>query len=97
MNSSTSKQDMGWLPAGMLVLLIALVTSAPAMGSSLTGDPIRNLNKSIAQNEADSAQILKTLGRDKAPDSATSADTRKKLRVQLIPAKKAKKSRASRA
>ncbi|MBX3021859.1 MAG: hypothetical protein KF799_09305 [Bdellovibrionales bacterium] len=98
MNHTKEQARLGWLPAAMPVLFVALFSSANAMGSALTADPIRNFDSVIQQNESDAAQILSTLGRDKKPDSQTSSATRKKLRVQLLPAKKtAKGGKARRA
>jgi hypothetical protein len=79
MSRVSSGKGLGWFLAGMLFL------SSQAWGL--------DLENVIAKNEADSAQILSTLGRDKAANAATSKSTNKMVRVTLIKKTKTHKRR----
>jgi|GEM_PF-5990165 len=76
---TSGKQGLGWFLAGMLLL------SSQAWGL--------DLDHAIAQNEADSAQILGTLGRDKSANATTSRQTKKLVHVRLLKKTKARKHR----
>lgn len=75
----TSGKGLGWFLTGMLML------SSQAWGL--------DLDHVIAQNEADSAQILSTLGRDKSANAATSKKTHKLVQVKLLKKTKTRKHR----
>ena len=76
---SKLRQGLGWFLAAMLMI------SSQAWG--LDHDRV------IAQAEADSAQILMTLGRDKGFNSATSRQTKKLVQVKLLKKTKGRKHR----
>jgi len=78
---TSGKQGLGWFSAGMLCLLL----SSPAWGL--------DLDHEIAQAEADSAQILSTLGRHKKAASATSTKSSREVQVKMIAKPKAGKRR----
>ncbi len=75
----TSGKGLGWFLTAMLML------SSQAWGL--------DLDHVIAQNEADSAQILSTLGRDKGANAATSKKTHKLVQVKLLKKTKTRKHR----
>lgn len=79
MSRVSSGKGLGWFLAGMLFI------SSQAWGL--------DLENVIAKNEADSAQILSTLGRDKTANAATSKSTSKMVRVKLVKKTKARKNR----
>lgn len=65
-------RKLGWLAAGLLFTVL----SSPAWGL--------DLDREIARNEADAAQIMGTLGRSNASVSKTESKSDRKLEVKLI-------------
>lgn len=76
---SKVRQGLGWFLAATLVL--------SSQAWALDHDRV------IERAEADSAQILQTLGRDKSVNSATSTKTRKLVQVTLFKKTKARRHR----
>jgi hypothetical protein len=75
------KQDrMGWLPVGVLALSLALISS-----SAFALD----IDQEMARQNADSAQVINTLGRHKAPNQETSKETDKAVKVEMLPSSSA--------
>jgi hypothetical protein len=70
--SQGDRRKLGWLAAGLLLTVL----SSPAWGL--------DLDREIAQNEIDSAQILSTLGRSNASVDRSEKKSDRKLQVQLI-------------
>lgn len=70
--SQGDRRKLGWLAAGLLFTVL----SSPAWGL--------DLDREIAQNEADSAQIMSTLGRSAASVSHSETKSDRKLQVKLI-------------
>ena len=68
---------MGWLPVGVLALSLALISS-----SAFALD----IEQEIARQNADSAQLVNTLGRHKGANAATSESTDKAVKVEMWPA-----------
>jgi hypothetical protein len=72
---------LGWLAVSTALSLIFSSQALLAL----------DLDREISKQNADSAQILSTLGRSKRPNAKTSKDTNRKVMVKLIPSKKARK------
>jgi len=83
--TSNEGRKLGWLSAGVLTIVFMLSSSAWAL----------NVEQEILRQEAESAQILNTLGRDrqKHPGAKFHKDSDDEVKVQLLPARRqAKKS-----
>lgn len=71
---------LGWMTVGLLSLVLS--SSAWAL----------DLDRSIAQQNQDSSQIVKTLGRGKKVNQETTRRTKKKVYVILFKSKSRKKA-----
>ena len=69
---STDRRKLGWVAAGMLFFFLS--TSAWAL----------DLDQSIQRENAEAAQVVKTLGRTERPNQHTSRFTKKKVYVHLF-------------
>ncbi|NJL25381.1 MAG: hypothetical protein HC902_09520 [Calothrix sp. SM1_5_4] len=70
--AKTDRLSLGWWPAGLLALVLS--SSAWAL----------DLDQEIRRQDADSAQILNTLGRGKRPNQETSKETDKNVKIEMI-------------
>jgi hypothetical protein len=76
MKNKTDRRVLGWMTVGLLSLVLS--SSAWAL----------DLDHAIAQQNQDSTQIVKTLGRGKKVNTHTSRRTKKKVYVVMIKAPK---------
>lgn len=79
--SQVDRRRLGWLAAGMLFAVL----SSPAWGL--------DLDREIARNEADAAQITSTLGRSQSSATTVAKKSDRTVQVKLI--KRSKRSKKS--